>query len=158
MKYIGVFAVFLAVLLFCRAYRKHLLSELDSLRGIIGFIGELKRHTVCYLEPPSRWVGKYKCDFPDGGFLSLIEERGIGEAFEAARGKMSLPEAAEPLLSELFSGFGRGYLDEEKKKIEYAEDRLREILTLEEKRVGERTKIILAVSFSLAFGIMLFVL
>ena len=69
-----------------------------------------------------------------------------------------MPLAAEPHLRKFFTEFGSGYIDEERRRSEYAEERLREIASKESGRLKERARIVSAVAFSASCGVALFLI
>ena len=134
-KYIGIGAMAITALWVCRGYTAYADRRLGEMRGLSALFLHMESRLSRTLDYGGELYRGFDNDFLEKcGFLPLLREgKPLYDAFSEAKRSMVLPREVTDLVDKLFSSFGKGYKDQEIKRLRGARGELdKKIATLAE--------------------------
>ncbi len=103
-----------------RKYNARCHKKCAECQHILSFLRKIRANISVYLLPPSKWKRNFAEDGyePSGFFSALASGKSMGEAYRLSEGELTVPEEIRRELSAFFSDFGRGYMNDELRKLD----------------------------------------
>ncbi len=159
MIFLGLSVLILSALFVWRGYASYLKRCRMSLYSFYDALCDMKDKMTLYLLSPREWAERY-----DGGLLSdcgftdkLCSGESILASYSKAKGKLSIDDDSDAVLTSLFSHFGEGYLENELAAMESAISKLGQIKEKSDAETEKRIKVAgVLIGAILSCGVLLF--
>lgn len=160
MRYIGIFLVLLAALIFSREYSRYMRKRLRECEGFLSFISYMKIQVGCFMRPLRELASGFSSKpLSEIGFIASLEKSdGIYEAYKEVEPRLSLSQNEKEVLEVLFSSIGDCYLDEGMKMIDSAYVRAEALYSSLSKECPKNIKLVSALSVTLALGFFILII
>ena len=140
-----------------REYSKRVRKRLRECECFLDFIRHLRIKLGCFMASPvALGRGFPSCEID--GFVNTISEKGIRAAYEDYERELSLSKDEQAILRGLFSSVGTGYLEDEVKRIDRAEEALLVEYNRFRERAAKDVKLVSALSATAAVGVFIIII
>ena len=157
MKLLGFFMIAAAAIAASLEYSKRVRKRLRESECFLEFIRHMRIQLGCFMRPPCD-LGRGFSSCEIDGFVSGISDNGIRAAYESAESGLSLSPNEKDILRGLFSSVGSGYLEDELKRIDKAEDAFLREYNDFKARAAKDVKLVSALSATAAVGIFIIII
>ena len=160
MKYAGILCVLFAAVFVSAEYSGYMNKRTAECRGFLAFISHMRIQVGCFLRPAKELARGFSSEsLEKAGFIEALHNcENISEAYSKCEGELSLSHEEKGVLSDFFSSFGDGYLDQQIKLIESAHAKMEGLCTkLTAERV-KNTRLVSAISVTLALGVIILII
>ena len=131
MKYIGSIMILCACVCFSFFYEMKEKARIENLKKIHSYVAYIRVKIDYFLTPHNKLFGEYKCELVQ----SLYENNFTNTSIYFDR-------ETSALLENFFCSFGHGLKEEEIKLCDYTLLKLNEKITLLEKEIGNKVKVV----------------
>ena len=160
MKYVGILFVLFAAIIVSRDYSSYMQKRSAECKDFLAFIAHMRIQVGCFLRPVKKLGEGFSSPaLEKSGFLdSLSESERILDAYKNCEANLSLSAEEKNLLTDFFSSFGEGYLDEGVKLIESSYSGMERLYQRLCEEKAKNTKLVTSLSVTLALGIIIFMI
>lgn len=153
MKIFGLFFLLFGALSLSREYSRYVKKHLAECEEFISFIRHYRLLLKCFLKPP-REIAKAFRGEAIAPFLDMLEkEENPALAFEASKGRFSLSEEENKVLSDLFSSICTCYAEDGVRLLEAADEKLTALYKELHERSVRSTRAFSTVSAAVSVGL-----
>ena len=160
MKYIGMVVILLSAWLFCREYTNFRRLRLEECEGFLELISYMREKVSCYMFTVREIGESFKCEALSRiGFMEALKKcKNADAAYTSIKDRLSLPKAADEILTGLFQKLGCGYLDNEITIIDSAYESFLKITEKERLDTPKDLRVFRMVGTSAALGVIIILL
>ncbi len=122
LKCISAVLVLVSAIFISKKYSYYCNEKALECQQLLSFLKKMRNNISLYLLPLSNWRGDLSGmgDACHGFFFAITQGAEVSTAFAAVKDKLSLPDDIKGELYGFFSDFGRGYMNNEIKKLDSA--------------------------------------
>lgn len=160
MRVFGIALILLAALFFSAEFSRYQKKRIAEGDGFLHLFSHLRGEILCRLEPVADCFAGFRDEALErAGFLRALREcENLGAAMEATEKKLSLCEEEKKTLLRFCLGFGRGYREEELRRIDAALEEFERQVAQDKRELPRLARLVRTLSAALALGIVILLL
>ena len=159
MKIVAVVIISASAIFIARELSERNRCGLFLMEELMRFLNHARMQLVCFLRPQGELGDGFESDALTGvGFLPTLKKSGsLLSAYESAKGRLQPTEEEDRVISLMFSGFGRGYLLEEVKKLDSCLSELSALIDRRRLEMPKKCKLIKTLCATATAGLIILI-